>query len=341
MTLLLLEGFGAYSTGAHPAFSGGDEMLGNWTTKSGAVTLTSLESGSAGNKKYLTSTTTPTMTSQSFTSSSSLVVGFRFYYTGSSGRIIEFFDAGSRLCGIAISQTGVLHINKNTSGYSDFNFTATQALKVNTWTYVECEITFHDSTGSIDWHLNGIAAGSYSNIDTIAGGTECDKISVGYNMTGEDWHSGFRIADIYVDTATAHGPMDIWTQACDAAGSAANFTPSAGSNYQNVDEIGPDDDTTYNSSTATTTKDQIATSDTTPAAPLAVQPVVRGRYIPTGSANLKVGLKSGATEDQDSAVAIDSAYANYHGKIYETDPNTSSAWTVSNADSSEVSYEHA
>jgi hypothetical protein len=134
--------------------------------------------------------------------------------------------------------------------------------------------------------------------------------------------------------------MFVWYQPADTAGSAANFTPSAGSNYENVDDIGSDDDATYNYSTTSTTKDQIAHSYSLDVDPLVVQPLAMGRYESTAE-SLKVGILSNTTEDLDTAKALGATYSGVRGKLYVTDPDTASAWSASGADAAETVYEHA
>lgn len=65
-------------------------------------------------------------------------------------------------------------------------------------------------------------------------------------------------------SGTAHigfqGHVEVETVRPDGAGNYSNFTPSAGSNYQNVDETTPDGDTTYNHSSTTDHRDSYTMS---------------------------------------------------------------------------------
>lgn len=348
MSLQFLEGFGGYGTGSH-SDSAGEQMKLQFTSWSSAMTLTSLSSGSQGNRKYMTCGGEPSAVLKLRPSfdSTTVVVGFRIYHTAQGNfQPIWFGDAGIGFLGcINFDSGGRFQFSKpgtsdppNDSGIP----WSTKAVPTFTYAYVEVKITFHNSTGTVDYYLNGENVGSYTGLDTIEQGTSCDSIYLGYAAFYQTtWRSNVRISDIYIDDATVHGPMEVWYQAADTAGTASNFTPLASTNQSQVDDIGSDGDTTYNSSTATTTLDQIAHGDSLNVAPLALQPMVMARYVPTGSANIKVGVLSGATHDQDSAVGLGSTYDGVQGKIYETDPNTASAWTAANADAAETSYEHA
>lgn len=342
MSLVFLEGFGGYAAATHSYAAGADPKL-QWSFWNNNIVLTSLSSGSQGNRKYLTcSGTDPNLVPRTKAfDSTTIVVGFRLYHQGEAGHLVRFQDGGSHLGSLLMDSIGRLQYSTQNQQNYDGHRYSTRAATPYQYSYVEVKITFHNTTGTIDFWINGTAAGSLTSQDTINNGTSCDNIIIGNSDAYTNWPSDARISDIYIDTADQHGPMDIWYQAADAAGAAANFTPLASTNHSQVDDIGSDDDTTYVSSTATTTLDQIAHSDTLNVAPLAIQPMVMARYIPTGSANIKVGVLSGTTHDQDGAVGLSDSYDGVQGKIYTTDPNTASAWTAANADAADTSYEHA
>lgn len=346
MSLYFLEGFGAYATGAH-ANSAGEDMKLQWLTWTDPMQIAAMASGSQGVRNYLYASASDDSIAAypdlNGFNSATIVVGFRFYFEPETqgGLLFTFYDTSTTLGHLMMTSNGQLQYYAYTQASLNYAaFTSTSALRAYSWNYVEAKIYFHSSAGTVDFRINGAAAGSYTGVDTIySGGSMCDTLRIGYNDL-VDWRPSYRMTDIYVDDADFHGPMEIWYQNADTAGSAANFTPSTGSNYQNVDEYGADNDTTYNYSTAPTNLDQIAHSDTLAVAPLVIHPMVMARYVPTGSGNLKVGIKSGATHDQDAAAGLSDTYGGVKGKFYVTDPNTASAWTSGNADAAETTYEH-
>ena len=343
MSLYFLEGFGGYSTGSH-SFSAGEEMTLQFSQWTSPLVLAAMASGSQGVRNYMSSSASDPDAYPMLNGfdSTTVVVGFRFYHAETGGgNILRFEDGGTEMGSLQLAPSGVLTYSDYLQGWNPDYPVSTRALTGYSWNYVEVKIYFHSSAGTIDFYINGTSAGSYTGLDTIYGGTSCDTIRIGNDYSNADWKSTFRITDIYIDDADVHGPMEIWYQKADTAGSAANMTPLSGSNHQMVDEYGSDGDTTYNYSTAATNLDQIAHSDTLAVAPLAIQPMVMARYVPTGSATLKVGVLSGATHDQDSAVGLSDTYGGVRGKIYVNDPNTASAWTAGNADAAETTYEHA
>jgi hypothetical protein len=342
MTLLFMEGFGSWATGNMDAGSGKD-YLGNWLSLGQGGYVAAVSSGSQGTKKSFQGRSPyyyMPLKSRTWSGVSTIYVGFRAYHNG-SGRYLSFYDSSTKMGSIGINAGHASYTNSGAGTLSDTVISDQEVIE-NSWTYIEAKIVFHSSAGTVDFWIDGTASGSYTSLNTLEAGASCTSIVLGVNDTNHDWYPGNKITDIYVDTATQHGPMDIWYQAADTAGSASNFTPSAGNNEDNVDEVaGNDGDTTYNTSTLVTTKDQVAHSDTLNVAPLAIQPMAFARYIPAGAANLQVGILSGGTEDLASLAGLSDTYKGIVGTIYEVDPNTSSAWTASNADAAETVYKHA
>jgi hypothetical protein len=117
----------------------------------------------------------------------------------------------------------------------------------------------------------------------------------------------------------------------DGAGDDTDWTPSAGSNYQNVDDGGlTDDDTTYNE-TSTDTHQDLYTYDDLPgdAASIDGVQVVTEVRITSGQMDISNVIKSGTTEDAGSATTITDTSWGTVNRIEEQDPDTATAWTPS------------
>jgi len=125
-----------------------------------------------------------------------------------------------------------------------------------------------------------------------------------------------------------------------AAGDTTQFTPSAGSNWQNVDETDPNEDTDYNFSSTAAQLDLYNVTDL-PAYTgnvLGGEIWMRARKDNGGTEQLKIATKTesvvyyGATEDMTNA------YAMYH-KQYLLNPNTGVAWTQTEANAAQIGAE--
>lgn len=115
-----------------------------------------------------------------------------------------------------------------------------------------------------------------------------------------------------------------------------NWQRNSGSyNYEQVDEVAHDSDTTYVYTTGNDIVDDYPLE--TVAIPaenvcLLVQPVVVARKVDIEAGGIEVGIKSDDTTDYDSPVALTTSYVLYRGKTYTEDPDTSAAWTQSGID---------
>jgi hypothetical protein len=125
------------------------------------------------------------------------------------------------------------------------------------WSYIEIDATIHESTGAVEVRLNGstVDALTVSSTDTQPGVTTgVDRFKFYSATSGSNY-----FADIYVDSDTLQGDCAVYTLMPSGVGASDDFIPSAGSNYENVDDENLiDDDATYNSSTTQGDKDTFA-----------------------------------------------------------------------------------
>jgi hypothetical protein len=116
------------------------------------------------------------------------------------------------------------------------------------------------------------------------------------------------------------------------ANSTVEFTPSAGSNYQNVDDTTPDDDSTYNSASyLVLPKTDLFTAAALPAEASivrAVKSTMRAKKLDAATVEMYNVISSSGTQATGTLHAIDSAYGEYID-LWNTDPATGAAWTPS------------
>ncbi|MHA2066927.1 MAG: hypothetical protein ACXABY_21380, partial [Candidatus Thorarchaeota archaeon] len=173
--------------------------------------------------------------------------------------------------------------------------------------------------------------------------------------------TGFQFVDLYtsstatyyddlyiIDTST--GPNNDWIgevrieslQPDGTTSTNTDLTPSAGSNYQNVDESPPNSDTDYNSSSTVNHMDTHTTAGLT--GPASVKTVygiqVNTWSRKTDSADRDVApvVLSNVTTVSGTSIPVTQTY-NYYFDHWETDPDTGSAWTESGINSAEFGYE--
>ncbi len=126
------------------------------------------------------------------------------------------------------------------------------------------------------------------------------------------------------------------------AGNSTQWTPSAGSNWQNVDESSADGDTTYNSASGGGgLVDLFTTGAGVPAgAPVnSVTFTARGRH--TGAYGfIQIMLRSGGTTQSVDAITkiFTGSYADYSSAALANNPITAAAWTAAEVNAMEIGY---
>ena len=196
--------------------------------------------------------------------------------------------------------------------------------------YIEVKPLIHNSTGAVAIRINGVAVLTLTNVDTQNGGTATfDNIRLTKFVTGG---GNFDFDDVYIlDTAGGVnddflGDVRVQYRAPDGAGNSTQWTPSAGSNFQNVDDAAPDEDTTYNSATLVGAVDLYTTADLSgsPTSVFAVQAIGRVREDDAGGHTIALVLRASATTDSGTAVTTNDTY-DTKTEVWNANPDAS-AW---------------
>lgn len=216
--------------------------------------------------------------------------------------------------------------------------TATAGLTEDTWQYLEVETTIHDSTGIIKVYLDGNLILNLTSVDTRNGGT---GIVNRIQITGTS--NDILIDDLYVKVGTGEtrlGDVRVCTVLPNGAGATTEWDPSAGSNYQNVDDADPDDDSTYNSTSTAGEIDLYAYPDIAVAAGTiyGVQQTAVCRKDDAGTRTIKHIARPGSTNNLSAAVGIGSSYLGY-SYMWLLNPDTAAAWAISEVNASQFGLE--
>ena len=126
-----------------------------------------------------------------------------------------------------------------------------------------------------------------------------------------------RLGDVRIDLCLPNG-----------AGAHTDFTPSAGSNYENVDEAGgPDDDTTYNDGGTVGNQDSYAMSDLSAlgATIFGLKSQVTCRKTDVDERGYKILTRSGDSDYLSTEINPATTFET-QAKVYEVNPDDSLAW---------------
>ncbi len=280
-----------------------------------------------------------TITSPIFTGAATVVAGFGYFRNTSSvsHAVLRLRNSGTDHITLVVNASGFIEVYRGTSSGTLLGTGSTTQLSNGQWYFLEMKATIDDTTGSVIVKVNEATELSLSGIDTRNGGSAIVD-SFMLDLQSGRWY----IDDFYLldTTGSANndflGDIQVQILVPSGAGTHTDFTPSTGSNYQNVDDIPEDADTTYNTGSVNGDTDTYAFGNIT-----ATSAVIKGvdvnilaRKTLSGSRTFAPVIRTNSTDYVgDDITALDSYSLN--NQIYETNPDTSSAWLKAEVDAAE------
>lgn len=251
-----------------------------------------------------------------------------------SGNInIKFVDAGGTIIGSATTSNPVL---------------------ANSWVHIGIYVKVHATAGAVTVRVD-----SGSGPVTVISATGVDtEYLVGKGMQYlsilmPNWGSDMCMDNLVVMDTTGtkdiafKGPSRIYTAHPNAVGNYSQFTPKSGSNYQNVDDTDPDEDSTYNESSTSGNRDSFPVPTWVgildPALTIAaVKVTALARKTDATAISLFVSCRQGSVDYDGSSVALGDVYQNpglvTPEKRWDQDPNVAADWTITRLDTAEWGY---
>jgi hypothetical protein len=347
MSLIGFEGFDDNNGGFPDELLGGGQTNvngnGYWLAASGGTSkVAGLLGGSAvslqSNGQYKCLFTT---------SYSRIIWGSRIKtfsnFASNPATIVAFLDGTTAQCGLNFNTAGQMIFWHSTA--STILATGTTTFAVNSWYYVEIDVTINNTTGAFNVRVNGTGSElSASGVNTRNSANNFLNAFWWYDSNGTN-SVVCQYDDLYVlDPTTGSAPYTSMLGVCrietlfPTANDAVTWTPSASNNFNQVSEVNMDSDTSYNV-TATTGQDTfthgaLAGSPTTIYA-AAVRAVVRKDQ--TSNPQAQTTLISGAATAQGTINGQATTYQAMRD-FYLTDPNTSAAWTAAAINATKIGY---
>ncbi len=220
--------------------------------------------------------------------------------------------------------------------------TSSTAVPRNVWTCLEARIKIDNADGIVTVKLDGIEVMDFAG-DTQAT-ANADLGEARWGSDGASEWTGY-LDDLAVNDTTGDenngwiGRGGIYGLFPSGAGTHTDFTPNTGANYAAVDEVPPDDDTTYVQYSTAGGQDSYVMADLPDGVGIvsAVQWVGRARLSTAGDSTFKRLIHYNETDYTGTALAVDVTYA-YKQEIFDTDP-TGTAWTVASVNAIEAGME--
>lgn len=209
----------------------------------------------------------------------------------------------------------------------DLNFGFT----VDSWHHLEIHMVVDDTSGSVEVRIDGDTKLDVSGTDTVGNPTaDIGRLVIrGYDATTPAT-DGLVIDDVVLHTfGDFIGDHRIQTLTPDGAGNSSEWTPSAGTRHEAVDETVSDDDDTYVSESTLTDSDLYTVDDPAIEHQTVHAVVVNTVARATGTTPkaLRAQVRHGSTTGNGSAVDIpdDSSY-HLNQTAFVQNPDTVAAW---------------
>jgi hypothetical protein len=216
----------------------------------------------------------------------------------------------------------------------------------NNWYYYEFGAVIDDISGSVQLRLNENTVISASGLDTRNGALAyVDGVSLDCAFST----TTVNVTDWYVTNTQGSNPatngflgdIRIVSTIPTASGDVTNFLPLSSSNALMVDDgNSPDNDVTFVSASLANSMDLYRTGEYTGSVTqiygLGVKALARKTE--PGSRAMQMAIKSGSTFAYSPSESILDSYR-YHVGIFETNPNTGTAWSsVSDVNGTQIGF---
>lgn len=279
-------------------------------------------------------------------STTTLIIGFHCRVNGTSDpNLINLSDTA----GASASFTRGVKVYRNTDGSLSVMRNATvlctslaNIFPINSWQHLELKAVF-GASGSVELRLDGVVVCSQSSVDTQG------SVTGGYTIINfnNSWSPSFDNLYVLDGTGTTNnnylGAVVVQTLPPNAAGSITGMTPSAGNNYECVDETPVhDSSTTYVKTSSTGVSDLYALSNLA-----GTVTSVHGVMVTSQTAQYDTGvqrkarnlIKTGANSGNGPTYTLFNAIWTQGAELYEVQPGTSDPWTEATVNAMEIGFE--
>lgn len=211
-----------------------------------------------------------------------------------------------------------------------------------TWHWIQCKVVIDPAAGIIELKVDGNFFIQASGLNTRATGnsyaTQFRFGDPGGIVSNSKWLDDLWVFDGEGSQNNTYpsGDRKIICKLPSANGTLNQWTPNgAASNYLCVTETPPNDDTSYVGDATVGDQDRYTFPAISAASVDAVAVNLRAEKDDANTRSLRAVVKSGATvADNGTDFPMPQGYDYFQG-IFETDPNTGSAWTVAAVNAAE------
>ncbi len=253
--------------------------------------------------------------------------------------IISFCYGSTVLVSIQRTTANYVRAQRGTS--TTLQTATEKPLLVDNVYLIEVHVKIGDSDGVVQVKVNGTMVIDYSGDTKPGSDTQFNTILLGYITSGYYGYGYYD--DIVLDDANWIGNTKIQGIVPNGAGTTTQWTPSAGNNWDCVDEV-PPSDSDYVSVNSVDQVDLYSASNLSGTIGSIKCVQVQARCVQEGAptpTSLKLGLRTGGTNYWGSSQTVPSGSPNGLVGLWEQNPNTSSDWTESDVNGLEIGIQSA
>ncbi len=249
----------------------------------------------------------------------------------STSAIFHLYEGANLGINLRVTPAGYIECRRGTTVLG----TSIIGITFNNWFYIGLKVLTNNSIGTVDVKVNGVSYLALTSQDTQPGSNA--------------YHTAFRVGmigasgsstvydDLYFLDGSGSvnndflGNRQVIALDPDSDGDLSDWAPSAGNNYENVDDGGlVDNNATYNETSTDAHQDlytfEDLSSDITSVDGVQINTVLR---VTTGSMDISHTIKTGTTTSQGTPETVTTTVFVTVVRVEEEDPDTLSAWTPS------------
>jgi len=357
MALLFMDSFDHYLTA---------DILTKWTASginnagSSAISIAAvgrhssngvrlgLVNMSSGGLIYINKTVT--------TSDPTCILGFAYGHGYSGANVISGWaiagirESAGHQISLCISPSNTLSVKRGDHQGTLLGSTSV-ALPFGVFTYVELKVLIHPSAGTVEVRFNGTTVLSLTGQNTRStANATWNTIVLGTQPsntvnTVASSNGNMDYDDLYICDSTGAAPWNNFLGDCrvdprypTGAGATTGWTPSAGSNFQNVDDATPNADTDYNQATGVAT-DTFVVQDVpvTGAILYGVQHCMITKKSDAGAATIAPVVRHSGVDNVGADLYPGTSYV-FGTVAQQVNPGTSAQWTEAGFNAAEFGY---